>query len=124
VAWWEQKRSGGAGKAGGDGGSDLLKGRSGETAEGVQVVRVHGTQGGRGSWPRPTAARPRRARVGDAVRTGARHPLTHGPRLAVGGRGRGEVRGRGGWPGRKWRSGPSPDEQESLRFNQINFKLV
>jgi hypothetical protein len=43
-------------------------------------------------------------------------------RLAVGGRG--EVRGRVGWPGRKWRSGPSPDEQESLRFNQINFKLV
>jgi hypothetical protein len=32
--------------------------------------------------------------------------------------------GRVGRPERKRRSGPSPDEQESFRFIQINFKLV
>jgi hypothetical protein len=89
---------------------------------GVRAVRVPcGT--GR-AWAQPTAARPRRARVGGTIRTGARRPLTDGPRLAAGGRGRGEARGCMGRPGREKRSGPSPDEQESFRFIQINFKLV
>jgi hypothetical protein len=43
--------------------------------------------------PRSTMAQALRARAGGAVRTGVRRPLTRGPWLAVGGRGRGEAWG-------------------------------
>jgi hypothetical protein len=75
------------------------------------LVSTSGGQRGQGSNG-PTAERAGGAGVADAWD------------LAGGGRGRDERgMGRVGRPGKK-RSGPSSDEQESLCFNQLNFKLV
>jgi hypothetical protein len=93
-------------KRGGNGGGPVRVAPRG----GKRSTRMRG-QRGRGSNG-PTAERAGGAGVADAWD------------LAGGGRGRDE-RGMGcmGRPGKK-RSGPSSDEQESLCFNQLNFKLV
>jgi hypothetical protein len=108
MAWLERKRSRGAGKVGGDGGSTLFKGRDEETADGGWSGRRghHVALGGRGAWPQPT---------GGTVWTGACHPLTCGPRLAVGGRG--EVRGAWAGPGEKGEVGQA-------QMNRKVFDLI
>jgi hypothetical protein len=81
-------------------------------------------QGGRGAWPRPEGDAPtdRGARGQcDAVRTGERRALMCGPWAAARERGREEARGRVGWPGRKKRSGLSPDEQDIFWIYSIMF---
>jgi hypothetical protein len=98
VVWSEQKK-GGAGKSGGDGGGTLLKGCGGEAAE--------GGPGGEGAT---------HARAGIVVQTGARQPLTRGPQLAAGGRGRGEARG-------AWAGPREKGEVGRARMNRKVFDL-
>jgi hypothetical protein len=115
-----------------DYGRCLLKRRRGEAGEGGGGPKVSVRAGAReamrrgarssgGQRGQPATARPWRAWAArhDPNR-GAPGPLTHGPRPVVGGRERGEARG----PAREKRSGPSPNEQESFRFIQLNFKQV
>jgi hypothetical protein len=95
---------------------------------GVMGRQRRGGPSGEGTMRRSSAMglgpdRPQRARAGGAVRTGARRSLTHVPRLAAAGRGRGEARG--AWAGlEKKEAWAEPEGTGTFLIYSNEFKLV